>query len=89
MTSDPRNCVYYNCDWMKLAGLEVAMHEVVFLSAVILLHQVCDASEYQKWTAQSHYVEVIASTFMQHRSVYKHVSTLHVLAQMYAQALLR
>ena len=39
--------------WLvELAALEVAMKLVVFLSAVILLHQVCDASEYQKWTAQ-------------------------------------
>ena len=56
------------------------MKLVVFLSAVILLHQVCDASEYQ------HNHKVIAADnillcifIMQHRSVYKQVSTLHVL----------
>ena len=55
-------------------------YEVVFLSAVILLHQVCDASEYQ----HDHKVIVadnilLCIFIMQHRSVYKQVSTLHVL----------
>ena len=55
-------------------------YEVVFLSAVILLHQICDASEYGQ---HNHKVvvadNVLLCTFMQHRSVYKQVSTLHVL----------
>ena len=71
---------------MELAGSEVAMKLVVFLSAVILLHQVCDASEYQKWTAQSQSdtVWIVADnillcTFIQLRSVYKQGSTAYIM----------
>ena len=28
-------------------------YEVVYMSAVTLFHQTCDACEYQKWTPQS------------------------------------
>ena len=57
MTSDPSRTefttIVIDGTSLAIAGLEVAMKFVVFLSAVILLHQVCNASEYQKWTAQS------------------------------------
>ena len=40
---------------------------------MILLHQVCDASEYQKWTAHQKMIvaeNILLCTFLQHRSVH-------------------
>ena len=49
-------CVVINWVHYNMIGGSIwigSSYEVVFLSAVILLHQVCDAWKYQKWTAQS------------------------------------
>ena len=73
---------------MELAGLEVAMKLVVFLSAVILLHQVCDVSEYIKNGQHNHKAivadNILLCTFIQLRSVYKQGLHCMYYAQMYA-----
>ena len=48
-------------------------YEVVYMSAVILLHQVCDAFGYQKWTPQSQSDSCCQHCVMQHTTVFKQV----------------
>ena len=52
-------------------------YEVVYMSAVILLHQVCDVSKMDSAITVMVAADIVC-TCMQHRSVIKHVSTLHV-----------
>ena len=61
-----QNCAVINDHWPKeLSSPQIPVcvingiswignsYEAVYMSAVILLHRVCDACEYQKWTPQS------------------------------------
>ena len=63
------------------------MKLVVFLSAVILLHQVCDVSEYIKNGQHNHkaiVADILLCTFIQLRRVYKQGLHCMYYAQMYA-----